>query len=96
MTMKEIKQQLFENGFKDSYPFRNPEMVQYTAKNGNHFHVCLNPDKPNQVKTLRGMSPDSICAAGLIGNFIGGKGHMRRFSFKSPEELISKLEAIKF
>ena len=92
--MNEIKKELFAVGFTDSYPHSDHTMVQYSSANGNSFHIYLDPEKPTRVKTLRGIRSKSIMAAGLIGNFIGGKGSMRKFSFKSPQDLINKLEKI--
>jgi len=92
--MEKIKKELFAVGFKDSYPHSNYNMVQYIAKNENSFHIYLDPAKPNRVKSLRGIRLKSIVTAGLIGNFISGKGSIRRFSFKSPQDLIDKLEKI--
>jgi hypothetical protein len=92
--MNEIKKELFAVGFTDSYPYSDYTMVKYSSINGNSFHIYLDPVKYNRVKTLRGINPKSVMAAGLIGNFISGKGSMRKFSFKSPQDLINKLEKI--
>jgi hypothetical protein len=90
--MKEIKQQLFEIGFKDSYPHSDYTMVRFKTENGNSFDVYLDPTKPNKVKCLRGHKPNDIMAFGLIGDFIGGKGKYPKFSFKTPKQLKEKLE----
>ena len=90
--MKEIKKQLFEIGFKDSYPHSNNTMIKFKAENGNSFDIYLDPTKPNRVKCLRGYKPNDIMAFGLIGDFIGHKGEYRKFSFKTPNQLKEKLE----
>ena len=86
------KSQLYNIGFKNSYPFHNNSMIQYTATNGNHFHIYLDSDNPTKVTCLRAQKPGSIQGYGLIGNFVGGKGRHRRFSFKTPHDLKEKLE----
>ena len=96
-SLKEVKEQLIENGFNGSYPFNDYTMVQYKAKNGNSFHIYLDESKPNRVNTLRGMKPNVFSAFGLIGEFVGGGGRRgRKFSFKDPEDLKSRLENLIF
>jgi hypothetical protein len=90
--MKDIKEELLKNGFADSFPYSNYNMVRYTAKNGNKFDIYLDDAKPNRVETLRGHKPGVFSAFGLIGNFVGGKGTNRKFSFKTPEDLKNKLD----
>lgn len=90
--MKEVKEELFKNGFANSYPYGNYNMVRYTAKNGNKFDIYLDDKKPNRVKTLRGHKPEVFCSFGLIGNFVGGKAKGRKFSFKNSEDLKDKLD----
>jgi hypothetical protein len=95
--LKKVKEQLFENGFQDSYPFNDHTMVRYTATNGNSFHIYLDENKPNRVDALRGMKPNVVSAFGLIGEFVGGGGRKgRRFSFKSPKDLKEKLDNLIF
>ena len=91
-SLKEVKEQLIKNGFKDSYPFNDYTMVQYKASNGNSFHIYLDETKPNRVAALRGMKLTTSMAFGLIGKFCGSGKVGRKFSFKTPEELKNKLE----
>ncbi len=90
LKMSEVREQLFKAGFKQSFVVY---MLEITI-DGNRFMINLDPAKPNRVTTLRVDRADSIMVTGLIGNFIGGKGLMNRFSFNSPEQLIKKLKAI--
>jgi hypothetical protein len=90
--MKEIKEELFKNGFENSFPYRDYNMVRYTAKNGNKFDIYLDDAKPNRVETLRGHKPEVFWSFGLIGNFVGGKAKGRKFSFKNSVDLKNKLE----
>jgi hypothetical protein len=90
MTIREVREQLFKAGFKESFVVY---ILEITI-DGNRFMIDLDPVKPNRVTTLRVDRADSIMVTGLIGNFIGGKGPMNRFSFNSPEQLIKKLKAI--
>jgi hypothetical protein len=87
-----FQKQLFDIGFKNSFPFSNETMVRYKSPNGNSFDVYLDFDKPNKVVCLRGKKEGSIIAYGLIGNFVGGKGRYRKFSFKTPQQLKEKLD----
>jgi hypothetical protein len=91
LKMREVKEKLFAAGFKESYMVHISEITI----DGIRFLVELDPAKPNRVMTLRADQPGSIMVTGLIGDFIGGKGLMKRFSFNSPEQLIKKLKAIK-
>lgn len=91
LKMSEVRAQLFANGFKESFVVY---ILEITI-DGNRFMVELDPKQPNRVMTLRADRSESIMVTGLIGNFIGGKGPMNRFSFNSPEHLIKKLKAIK-
>jgi hypothetical protein len=91
-TLSDIKDDLYNNGFRDSYPHSNYTMVQYDDSKGTNWQIYLNPKKPDQVMTLRRNKKGTIMADGLIGNFVGGKGKYRAFSFKSPEDLKNKLE----
>ena len=96
VSLKEVKNELFKEGFGDSYPYSNCYMVQYKASNGNSFQIYLDEKKPNRVRTLRAMKPNTVSAFGLIGEFVGGKVKGRKFSFNSPKQLIEKLEKWEF
>ena len=91
-SLKEVKEQLIKNGFKDSYPFNDYTLVQYEATNGNSFHIYLDETKPNRVRALRGMKPNTIMGFGLIGQFVGSGKVGRKFSFNTPKDLKNKLE----
>ena len=90
--MKEVKESLIAAGFIKSglYPW-----FEYTREDGVLFQVYLDPKKPNRVDCLRGCHRGTIMSDGIIGNFVGGKGRLKRFSFNSPEKLIAKLNSIK-
>ena len=90
--MNEVKESLIAAGFIKSsyYPW-----VEYTREDGVLFQIYLDPKKPNRVVCLRGCHLKTIIADGIIGNFVSGKGRMKRFSFSSPEKLIAKLNSIK-
>ena len=90
MTIREVREQLIKAGFKESFVVY---ILEITI-DGNRFMINLDPRQPNRVITLRVDRSESIIT-GLIGQFIGGKGSMNRFSFNSPEHLIKKLKAIK-
>ena len=90
MAIREVREQLFKAGFKESFVVY---ILEITI-DGNRFMINLDPRQPNRVITLRVDRSESIIT-GLIGQFIGGKGSMNRFSFNSPEHLIKKLKAIK-
>ena len=91
LTIREVREQLFEAGFKESFVVY---ILEITI-DGNRFMINLDLVRPNRVMTLRVDRSESIMVTGLIGNFIGGRGPMNRFSFNSPEHLIKKLKAIK-
>ena len=91
MTIREVREQLFKAGFKESFVVY---ILEITI-DGNRFMINLDPVKPNRVITLRADRSESIMVTGLIGQFVGGKGPMNRFSFNSPDQLIKKLKAIK-
>ena len=91
MAIREVREQLFKAGFKESFVVY---ILEITI-DGNRFMINLDPVKPNRVITLRVDRSESIMVTGLIGQFIGGKGPMNRFSFDSPDQLIKKLKAIK-
>ena len=91
LKMSEVRAQLFANGFKESFMVH---ILEITI-DGNRFMVELDPKQPNRVMILRADRAESIMVTGLVGNFVGGKGPMNRFSFNSPEQLIKKLKAIK-
>jgi hypothetical protein len=91
LKMSDVREQLFKAGFKKSFMVH---ILEITI-DGNRFMVTLDPKQPNRVMTLRADRAESIMVTGLIGNFIGGRGPMNRFSFDSPEQLIKKLKAIK-
>lgn len=94
MTLKDIKNELLQNGFRDSYPLSDYTMIQYTSPNGNEFDIYLDIKKPNRVNTLRLNRPNTILAEGLIGEFVCGKAPGRRFSFKNSEGLKIKLNKL--
>ena len=91
LKMSEVREQLFKVGFKESFVVYISEITI----DGNRFMIELDPKQPNRVQTLRVDRSESIIVTGLIGDFIGGRGPMNRFSFNSPEHLIKKLKAIK-
>ncbi len=91
LKMSEVREQLFTVGFKQSFVH---DIIETTIGD-TRFMITLDPKQPNRVQTLRVDKADSVMTYGLIGNFIGGKGSMNRFSFNSPEHLIKRLKVIK-
>lgn len=65
--------------------------INYDAANGVRFNVYY---KGKKVTCVRANLRRSGFSDGMIGNFVGGKGRLRRFSFKTPEALAAKLEKL--
>lgn len=86
-SVGEAREFLLNYGFKNSYPYNDFTMVQYTDSKNRLHQLYINKKKPNQISFWRINRPGSIQAECVVGTSIGGKGHMRAFPVK---KLITK------
>jgi hypothetical protein len=92
--LNSIKADLLQHPSFNRKHYTSWTCVTYTSKCGITFDVYLDELKANRVKTLRANKTGHSVAKGLIGDFVGGKARGRKFSFKTTQDLIFKLEKL--
>lgn len=93
LSLSEMKEKLYSQGFKDSYPHSDRTMVQFIDDKKRNHQIYLDLKKPNRVTAWRINRPGMVQAEGVVGDFVGGRADHPRFSFNSIDSLKAKLNS---